>query len=213
MAKVPTSAGLLVGVTGGIGSGKSTLCGLFAALGRTVLRADDIARDLTENDPAIRRSLRREFGEGVFLPGGKLDRKGLAAVVFADPARLERLNRLVHPAVFAEIERLVGALPAARRTPYVIVEAALIYESGMDRRLDYVIAVHASVETRLRRVMQRDGATREEVLPRMHAQMAPEEKLALADFSIANDGTPDDLRKAVLLFDTLLAHLAAGGNR
>lgn len=213
MAKVPTSAGLLVGVTGGIGSGKSTLCGLFAALGRTVLRADDIARDLTGNDPAIRRSLRREFGGGVFLPGGELDRKALAAVVFADPARLEQLNRLVHPAVFAEIDRQVGALPPGRRTPYLIVEAALIYESGMDRRLDYVIAVHASVETRLRRVMQRDGATREEILSRMHSQMAPEEKLELADFSIANDGSPEDLRKAVLLFDTLLVHLAAGGNR
>lgn len=199
---------LRVGVTGGIGSGKSVVCRAFARLGRVVLLADEIARALTESSERIKAAIRTKFGDGVFLPDGTLNRSALAARVFSSPSKLKTLNAIVHPYVFGEIERRLDELPAAAKCPYVLIEAALIFESGMDKQLDYVIVVHAEQEERIRRVMERDGVPRADVLARMKSQMNVQQALRRADFIIANDGSVEDLERQVTFLDSLLQKLA-----
>ena len=196
---------LLVGVTGGIGSGKSVVCSLFSRLGRTVISADEIARNLTESDPTVRASIGKAFGQDLYRPDGSLDRRRLASIVFESAEALERLNSIVHPRVFKEIDRQLALLTVEKRRPYVVVEAALVFESGLDRKLDRVIVVDAIEETRISRVMERDGSSRQEVVARMSSQMSPEEKRKRADFVIQNDQTLQQLGEKVLFLDALLA--------
>lgn len=198
---------LRVGVTGGIGSGKTVVCNLFARLGRTVLSADAIARTLTDTSPDIKASIRQAFGDEVFLPNGLVDRKALAARVFKNRSHLRTLNTIIHPHVFRSIEETLSQLPAEQKKPYVIIEAALIFESGMDKGLDFVVVVSADEKLRIDRVMKRDGVAREEVLARMQAQMDVEEALRRADFVLTNDGAEADLEKSVRFLDTLLRKL------
>ena len=145
MSKFPNRF-LRVGITGGIGSGKSTVCNLFAGLGRTVLSADDIARQLTDNSAQIKSSIRKTFGEKVFLPNGVLDRQALAAIVFENHSLRAKLDALIHPHVFAALDEAIDRLSLSDKSSYLLIEAALIYESGMDEKLDYVVVVHADEE-------------------------------------------------------------------
>lgn len=200
---------LRVGVTGGIGSGKSAVCRAFEQLGRVVLSADEIARSLTDTHDGIRASIRERFGSDVFLPDGTVDRRALAAKVFGSPSKLKALNAIIHPHVFEAIEDRLRQLPASSKHPYVIIEAALIFETGMDRQLDYVIVVHAEEEDRIVRVMQRDGITREEVLARMKSQMNVQQALRRADFVISNNGSLAELADRVRFLDAVLRKLVA----
>ena len=197
----------LVGVTGGIGSGKSTVCRCFEALGRLVLRADDIARDLTEREPVVREAIRKEFGGGVFRADGSLDRPGLAKLAFASEEATERLNAIVHPKVFEQIDRTLNAEPVYRTKPYVVIEAALVYESGMDDWLDLVVVVDAPEDERIRRVLARDKTTREEILKRIAVQLPVKDKLVWADFVIVNDRNSVSLDAKVRLVDALICAL------
>ena len=199
---------LRVGVTGGIGSGKSVVCSMFASRGCPVFSADNIARDLTEHDDNTREAIRRAFGADIYCPDGLMDRRKLARIVFSDTAARTTVNRIVHPRVFKELDRRVASLPPLHDSAYVLVEAALIYESGMDRRLDYTVVVHAPKELRIARVMRRDRCSRAEVLARMRSQMPVKEKLERADFIIANDGTERELKKRVAFLDGLLQQIA-----
>jgi len=199
----------LVGITGGIGSGKSAVCRCFEQLGRTVLSADRIARDLTESDPDVRAAIQGKFGAAIYSPDGSLRRKDLAAVVFGNAAKRRALDAIVHPRVFIAIEAAVASLSPASRHPYVCIEAALIFESGLDARLASTIVVRASEPARLARVMQRDGVGREEVLLRMQAQMSPVETAKRADFVIDNDGPEEGLSAKVAFIDRILVHLLA----
>jgi dephospho-CoA kinase len=196
---------LLVGVTGGIGSGKSSVCTLFAALGRIVLSADRIARDLVETDPEIISGIQKDFGKESYLADGTLDRRRMAERVFTRPRERVRLNRIVHPRVFREIDRQLSAVQHEARRPFVIVEAALIYESGMHKQLDRVIVVDAEEDLRIQRVIERDSCSREEVLRRIASQMPVAEKRKLADFIILNNGSLEDLKPKVAFFDVLLS--------
>jgi dephospho-CoA kinase len=200
---------LIVGVTGGIGSGKSTVCRLFERLGRKVLQADLIARAVTETDPEVRRAVRLAFGEAAYGPDGRLQRTFLADRVFSHPHELRRLNAIVHPAVFQAIDREIEALPPAGRCPYVIVEAALIYESGFDGAMDYVIVVDAPEELRVRRIMERDGLQPGPIRLRMKAQLPAAAKRERADFVIINEGAEGDLVPRVQFLDTLLSSIAS----
>ena len=200
--------GLLVGVTGGIGSGKSTVCEAFRRLGRTVISADELAHTITDTDESAKTRIRRLLGAGAYLPTGALDRQRVAAQVFGD-ARLRRgLDAIVHPLVFEAVERRLTTLPSESRQPYVVIEAALIYESGMDRKLDSVIVVDAGQEMRLQRVMERDSCSREEVLKRMASQGPPRAHRAQADFVLNNDGSRDSLEGRVAFLDRLLTLMA-----
>jgi len=206
---IPPENFFRVGVTGGIGSGKSTVCRLLTQFGRTVLSADAIARDITNNDREVHSAILREFGPDVFHQNGSLLRDKLAEIVFADSGALEKLNALVHPHVFAALEQSLLDLKPEQRMPYIVIEAALIYETRMDDDLSYVIVVTADEDTRIRRVMNRDKMTRQEVRARMRSQMDEEKKIELADFVIINDGTEADLIERVQFIDKLLPMMAA----
>jgi dephospho-CoA kinase len=211
MAKQRRSDHIIVGVTGGIGSGKTTVCRLFEEMGRSVFWADVLARTIMDTDSAVRANLRSAFGKSVFGDDGRLERKILAERVFSRPEELLRLNQIVHPAVFALISTRIQSLPASKRSPYVLVEAALIFETGFDSRLDYTVVVEAEERVRIRRIMERDGLTESEILNRMRSQMPPAEKNVRADFVILNDGTAKDLLPRVRLLDTILSALAVPG--
>jgi len=198
---------LLVGVTGGIGSGKSLVCEAFARLGRTIISADRVAHEITDHDPAVRDEIRALLGTDVYRADGTLDRSMTAARVFGDRLMVQRLNRIVHPRVFAALHRTVDALPSAQRQPYVIIEAALIFESGFDRELDRVIVVDAPEEDRIRRVVARDGSSEEDVRRRIAAQMPSAKKTAKADFVILNEHNVVSIDEKVKFLDGVLRSL------
>jgi dephospho-CoA kinase len=173
---------LRIGVTGGIGSGKSMVTGIFKVLGIPVLDADTKAKELMEHHAPLKEAIIKTFGDAVY-PDGRLDRKYLAGIVFNDPFQLERLNALVHPFTIAAAEEW----SAQQKAPYTVKEAALFFESGSGAGLDYIIGVYAPKHLRLQRAMQRDGSSREEVLARMDKQISEEIKMRLCDFVIRND--------------------------
>jgi dephospho-CoA kinase len=195
---------LLIGVTGGIGSGKTKVCREFGRLGRFVLSADDIARDLTATQEVLS-EIRTEFGDLALTSRGDLDRKAVASLVFHSRKARQRLNAIIHPKVFERVDEILSAQPPMKLSPYALVEAALIFESGMNERLDYVVVVDAPEEERIRRTMERDGCSRDEVLARIAAQMSVDQKRNRADFIIENTGGLGELRSRVIFFDLLWA--------
>jgi dephospho-CoA kinase len=173
---------LKIGITGGIGSGKSTVSSIFKVLGIPVFDADSAAKKIMNEDEALKAAIKKAFGNEAYV-NGELDRKYLASIVFKDAYQLEVLNSLVHPASIA-----VGLQWAEQQqAPYVIKEAALMFEAGSGFNLDYIIGVHAPQHIRLQRVMHRDNSTREEVLNRMNKQINEEMKMKLCDYVIVND--------------------------
>lgn len=173
---------LRVGITGGIGSGKSTVTRIFEVLGIPVYDADRVAKQLMESDPVLRQGLMDAFGASIFVDG-KLQRAQLASMVFGDEGQLNRLNQLVHPVTLAHAAQWMKRQDA----PYVVKEAALIFESGAQADLDLVIGVYAPQALRIQRVMKRDGVTRESVLARMSKQLDESVKMKLCDVVIHND--------------------------
>ncbi len=173
---------LKVGLTGGIGSGKTTVSKIFRVLGIPVYYADEAARRLMNSDPELRYELIRHFGPRVFHHN-ELDRKYLASVVFSDREKLELLNSLTHPATLRDAAAWLNRQSA----PYVIKEAALLFESGATRDLDVVVGVYAPQPLRVQRVMERDGASAEEVMKRIGRQLDEEMKMKLCDHVIRNN--------------------------
>lgn len=191
---------LKVGLTGGIGSGKSTAAQIFEVLGIPVYYADDAAKNLMNTDQELRAALQEKFGEEVYK-NGELDRQYLASVVFNNSEKLEQLNALVHPATIRDAERWINDQQSA----YVIKEAALLFESGSAEGLDYVIGVSAPQELRVKRAMERDGADREEVMKRINNQMDEETKLKRCDFILINDETQLLMPQVLELHQKLLS--------
>jgi dephospho-CoA kinase len=173
---------LKIGITGGIGSGKSTVAKLFEVLGIPVYYADDAAKRIMNEDEVLKLQIQKVFGDAAYS-NGILNRKYIADIVFADPGRLQLLNAMVHPATLKDAEQWMNKQTA----PYSIKEAALIFESGAQEHLDYVIGVYAPAPLRMQRTMQRDGISREEVLARMNKQIDETIKMRLCDFIITND--------------------------
>lgn len=172
-----------IGVTGGIGSGKSVVCRIFSVLGVPVYYADREAKRLMQEDPALAAAIRHQFGEGAYDARGLLDTRYLAARVFRDPAQLARLNALVHPATIRDADNWAGT----QRTPYVLKEAALMFETESFHHVDRVLGVRAPRPLRIRRAMDRDGVNAEEVLRRMEKQLDEDMKMRLCDYLIDND--------------------------
>lgn len=173
---------LKIGLTGGIGSGKSTVAKIFSILGIPVFYADTAARLVMNEDAELKQKIKQTFGEAAYQ-NEILARKYIADIVFNDPFKLEQLNAMVHPATIAMAEKWMQQ----QTTPYVIKEAALFFEAGSTEGLDYVIGVYAPQHLRIRRVMHRDNVTREEVFARMSRQINEEMKMRLCDFVIVND--------------------------
>lgn len=175
---------LKIGITGGIGSGKSLICQIFAVMGVPTYNADLEAKLIMTQSAAVRRQLIEAFGADTYLPNGDVNRPFLSQQVFQDAQKLSILNGIVHPAVI----QAAADWAAAQKFPYSLKEAALLFESGSYKKLDYTIMVTAPVETRIARVMQRDHAAREQVEARIAQQLSDDEKIKLADFVIINDG-------------------------
>lgn len=170
-----------VGVTGGIGSGKSTVCDMLAARGIAVYIADTEAKRLMSSDETLKRDIVALFGDDAYLHG-ELNREFLASRVFCDKEALQRLNSVVHPAVMRDF----AAWAEAQKGDYVVLESAILFEAGLEASVDATVAVMAPVELRLERAMRRDGADREKIEERMRNQLSDDERSERAKYAIVN---------------------------
>lgn len=183
---------LKVGITGGIGSGKSTVCTIFEVLGIPVYDADQRAKELINNDKVIRKKIIQLLGEAAYNDQG-YNREYVAANVFNNPEKLQMLNAIVHPAVGLDAAKWF----AKQHAPYALQEAALLVENGSYKLLDYLISVTAPEEIRVQRVMSRDGVSREQVQQRMKNQLPQAEKDKVADFIIDNSGSTSLINQVI----------------
>ena len=179
----------IIGLTGGIGSGKSTIASYFKSLGIPVYIADDASRNVTAL-PKVRKQIKNQFGADVF-DGSGLNRQKLAQLVFSDPEKLKQLNAIIHPAVKADFDLW---LTQHANAPIVIKEAAILFESGSYKNCDAIITITAPEEIRIARVIKRDGVTRDEVLRRIANQWTDAQRIAKSDYVI--DNTNGDEAKA-----------------
>ena len=188
--RAPIRPALLVGLTGGIGSGKTTVANLFAAQGVPLVDTDVIAHDLTGPGGAAMPAIEREFGRAVIAPDGRLDRAAMRALAFSDPGSRKRLEAILHPMIRDTSAARIAAAPGA----YVISAVPLLVESGnWKERFDRVLVIDCPEEVQIERVMRRNGLPREQVLAILAAQATRAQRLAAADDVIDNGGTPDSL--------------------
>jgi dephospho-CoA kinase len=191
---------LKIGLTGGIGSGKTTVARILEVLGIPVYYADQAAKDLMNSDLDLKNKIISQFGPESYQDG-KIDRVYLASKVFGDAEKLALLNSFVHPATIRD----ASSWMSRQTTPYAVKEAALIFEGGLEKYLDYVIGVSAPQSLRLERAMQRDQTPAEKVLQRMEQQMDEGEKISRCDFVIVNDGRQAILPQVLQVHETLLS--------
>ena len=196
---------LKVGLTGGIGSGKSAVSSLFQEWGAFVFDADAVAKDILNNNATAQGEIIAEFGTDVLNKDGKIEKKKLSRIAFQDEDHQLRLNTTIHPYVFRKIDSSFDKILQKGKHDMFCVDAALIYESGADAHMDYVIVVTSHLRLRTERVMERGGLTREEFLRRLELQWSDEDKTHMADYVIHNNGTREDLMdESKKVFDLLV---------
>jgi dephospho-CoA kinase len=193
---------LKIGLTGGIGSGKTTVAHIFEVLGIPVYYADDAAKRLMNEDENLKQQIIEHFGEESYTDG-KLNRSYLATVVFSDVEKTKLINSIIHPATIADAELWMNKQTA----PYAIKEAALIFEANAEKQLDLVIGVQSPLPLRMQRVMQRDDITEEAVIARMQKQMDETEKMNRCDFIIKNDEKELLIPQVIALHEKLLQNI------
>ena len=187
---------LVIGLTGNLGVGKTTVAGMFQELGAKVLDADRIAHGLIRPGTRSFKRVVRHFGEGI-LKKGRINRGALAAVVFHDRRTLQALNRLIHPEVIREIQHRISLWRREKDIPLVVVEAALLIESGLHTYMDRVVVVKAGRVLQLKRARERKNLTPKDILKRVKMQLSLKKQLQHADFIIDNRGSFRDTRKQV----------------
>jgi len=198
---------MVIGLTGGIGSGKSSVAALLAKRGATIIDTDAIAREVVEPPSPVLDAIHYEFGSGVMTPDGRLDRKALARIVFADPRQRELLNRLTHPAIR---ERTMERIQSFPHETMIVVVVPLLFESGFDKLCDTTVAVIAEPDVRRSRVATRDQVSEESVAARMSAQLSDDEYLRRAQHLINNEGDAADLERRVdVLWRSLTSNSAS----
>ena len=188
---------LRIGLTGGIGTGKSTASKILKKLGAFIFDADKEAKRILLSNETIKSELISEFGTDIMTVDGNVDNNKLARVAFQDQEHQLILNTIVHPYVFKEIDKNFDKKLDDGKHDIFVVDAALIYESGADTHMDYVIVITALIKTRMERALARQALSREEILKRMDLQWSEEDKASLADFVIHNDGSEEELRKNI----------------
>lgn len=193
-----------VGLTGGIGAGKSTAAKRFRELGALVLDADEISRASLKKDGACYSEVVALFGSEILKPDGEIDRKKIAGIVFADEKMRRQLNAIVHPYVIDTMFRLAEEA-LFQKGGVAVFEAPLLFESGMHEKMDRNVLVVCGEEQRLERIQKRDNTTRQAALARIRAQMPEQEKRLLADYILENDGTIEQLNTQI---DSLLEELS-----
>ncbi len=196
---------LAIGITGGIGSGKTTVCEMFSRLGVPILSADELGRNLSDWDPAVRLQLIDLLGSSAYTADGKLDRPFVASRVFSNARIRRQVECIVHPRVEQEIENRLNELRRDGQK-IVLVEAALIYEVGLQKKLDAVIVVDSDEALRIRRVRKRDGSSEEDIRKRSAAQMKTAKKVVKAEFVLKNNNSLEALETNVhFLYSILIA--------
>jgi dephospho-CoA kinase len=193
---------LKIGITGGIGSGKTTVCKVFETLGIPVFYADIVAKQIMVVDPILIAGVKEAFGQASYQNDGSLNNKHIANIVFADPKELAKLNDLVHPAVFRAFETWVTNVPDD--VPYILKEAALLFESGSYKMCDQSMLVIAPHQLKLDRVIARDSVTADQVTARMDKQFSDEQKLKLADFILYNNESQSVITQVMELHERFL---------
>jgi len=203
-----------IGVTGGIGSGKSEVCKIISTFDVPCISADLIARRLTDSDPEIKRKIIARFGHSSYAAStGMLNRAVVASLVFDNRENLLALDAIVHPPVLEAVGEEAEALEKKQHMGYIIVEAALMFESGLNERLDYVLTVAAEEALRIDRVRRRSNLTEEQIRSRMQNQIPADEAIELSDFVLHNNGSLDDLRAKVVFFHTIFSALKSHPKR
>lgn len=188
---------LNVGLTGGIACGKSTVARMLAEKGAVLIDFDELAHAVQEPEGSVWREIVRHFGEEILHEDRTIDRRKLGETVFADREKRELLNRLVHPAIFEEWQRRLAEIRVRRADAIVVSDIPLLIEAGLKGMVDLVLLVYITPEEQVRRVMARNGFSREEAERRLAAQMPIEEKLRWADIVIRNGGSPEETRRVV----------------
>jgi dephospho-CoA kinase len=191
-----------LGVTGGIGSGKTSVCKVFAVLGVPVFSADRVAREIIDGDEHIKEAINSIAGKDLYI-NGTLDRTALATLIFNNNKLLEKVNSLVHPVVLDHFMRW----SMKQTTPYVIMEAAILFESGASKLVDKIATITAPVEERMSRVMVRSRLTREQVIERMKNQMDDESRMRLSDYIIYNSENDMIIPAVLKIHEDILANL------
>lgn len=197
--KLPPKSGpiRLIGLTGSIGTGKSTAARAFASLGVGVVDADEVARAVVAPGTKGLKEIAAAFGPGVIARDGALDRETLAAVVFGSAEKRTRLEAIVHPLVGEESDRRIRAILAADPVGFAVYDVPLLFETGVDAKADLTVVVTASLEEQVERLRARAGMASEEVLRRIGSQMPLSEKVKRADVVLPNSGTPEELSALV----------------
>ena len=174
-----------IGITGGIGSGKTTVCQIFRLLGIPVFEADERAKILLDTNERIKNGLIHLFGKGIYIQGNVVDRKKLAEIIFNDDIQLQKVNSLVHPEVKVDFQNWLEE----QNSPYIIHEAAILFESGFYKMMNYTLLITAPEETRIKRIVDRENVDAEKVKKRIQKQWTDDEKREFASFEIVNDNT------------------------
>ena len=203
---------LLVGLTGGIATGKSTVSVMFAHLGAKVVDADLLAREVVMPGQAAHAQIVKEFGPAVLQADGQIDRKRLGAIVFADASKRKRLEQITHPAIRVRQQRILSVYEEEAFDGIVIWDAAVLIESGGAKAMDRLVVVTADAETELARLMARDGFSEEDARRRIASQMPLAEKVKVADYVIDNSGSRAETERRVReVYRALLDDLKAAG--
>tara|TARA_Y100001970_G_scaffold13580_1_gene15378 strand:- start:593 stop:1186 length:594 start_codon:yes stop_codon:yes gene_type:complete len=196
---------LKIGLTGGIGSGKSSVSLLFKNWGAYIFDADSVAKEILKNNETAQNEIIAEFGTDVLNKDNKIEKSKLARIGFQDENHQLRLNAIIHPYVFSYIDSEFDKVLELGKHEVFCVDAALIYESGADTHMDYTIVVTSHLKLRIERVMKRGALTREEFMKRVDLQWPDEDKVHMADYVIHNNSTEDNLiSEAKKVFDLLL---------
>ena len=196
---------LRVGLTGGIGSGKSTASNFFELFGSFVINADEEAKKILSSNETVQHELISEFGTDIIDVSGEINKAKLARVAFQDEDHQQRLNSVIHPYIYNSIDDHINDVLKDGKFDIFIVDGALIFESGYDVHMDYIVVVTALLKNRMERALARQTLSREEILKRIELQWPEEEKVNLADFVIHNDGSEEDLKNNVkILIEKLI---------
>ena len=188
---------ITIGVTGGIGSGKSTVTKILAELGAPIIDADKVGHAIYQPDGPAYPDMIAAFGEGILAPDRTIDRRKLGPIVFADPKALKRLNSIVHPKMFARMREMVEGMRAAGERKPIVIEAAVLIEANWQPLFDKIWLVTTSKERVIQRIEQERGLAREQIEARIRAQLSDDERRNFATEVIANDGSMEELRDRV----------------
>ena len=189
---------LRIGITGGIGSGKTLACKYFEKLGYKVIYADIIAKQLYQG--VLKKRLVNAFGKGILDEKGNVSGPNSRRIIFSSAKNIKRVNKIVHPFVINEINRILKNI----KGKIVLIETAIMFESGYYKKMDYTVLIYANKETRMNRVRKRDKMPLKDIKTLMNLQMDEKQKLKLVDFVIPNNSTPSRLYRNIKLFDKIL---------